>query len=78
MSFQFLRCFPLYGGGVQTEEAYSTCGRTRVLYANSLTCSFLVFTFLLMKPSVLFALPVIFHLCDDNNLDLERCLRRDI
>ena len=36
--------------GFQTDEAYSTCGRTKVLYASSFTASFLVFTFLLTKP----------------------------
>ena len=32
-------------------EAYSTCGRTRVLYASSFTDSFLVLTFLFINPS---------------------------
>ena len=51
--------FQCFVWGFQTDEAYSTCGRTKVLYASSFTASFLVFTFLLTKPRVLFALPVI-------------------
>ena len=44
-------------------EAYSTCGRTRVLYASSFTDSLLVLTMLFINPRVLFALPVILLMC---------------
>ena len=37
---------------LQIADAYSTCGRTRVLYAIVLMSLFLVMTFLLTKPSV--------------------------
>ena len=39
-------------------KAYSTCGRTKVLYVNSFTGSFRGFTFLFTNPSVLFAFPI--------------------
>ena len=39
-NFNFLDIFCLVRG-FQTEEAYSTCGLTKVLYASSLTASFL-------------------------------------
>ena len=44
--------------GFHIDEAYSARGRTRVLYANSFTGSFRVFTFLFTNPSVLFAFPI--------------------
>ena len=34
-------------------ETYTSCGRTRVLYASSFTDSFLVLTFLFINPRVL-------------------------
>ena len=40
-------------------EAYSSLGRTSVLLAVSLTSGSFIFMFLLRKPSVLFAFPVI-------------------
>ena len=49
--------------GDQTGEAYSTLGRTKVLYASSLTFIFLVFTLRLTNPSVPFALAVIELMC---------------
>ena len=43
---------------LQTTDAYSTCGRTRELYAMVFISLFLVTTFLLTKPSVLLAVLV--------------------
>ena len=43
-------------------DAYSTCGRTRELYAMVLISLFLVATFLLTKPNVLLAVLVIFFM----------------
>ena len=51
-------CFVWEVGG-QTEEAYSTWGRTNVLQASSFIFSLLVLTFRFTKPSVLFAFAVI-------------------
>ena len=45
--------------GLQTADAYSTCGRKRELYAMVLKSLFLVTTFLSTKPSVLLAVLVI-------------------
>ena len=56
--------------GSQTEQAYSTVGLTKDLYACSFTEAELMFKFLFRKPSVLFAflhmlLMCVFHLRSD-------------
>ena len=44
--------------------AYSSCGRTRIVLAASLTLDVLVLIFLFKKPRVLWALPVIPSMCE--------------
>ena len=53
-------------------EAYSTCGRTRVLYASSFTDSFLALTFLFINLRVLFSLLLLIPGSDhEGGLELE-------
>ena len=49
--------------GSQTVDEYSRMGRTKVLYANSLTVLELILRFLRRNPSVLFALAEMFPMC---------------
>ena len=57
-------------------EAYSTWGRTKVLYASSFTFELLVFTSRLTNPSVPFALAVIELICSFQLRSLESVASR--
>ena len=65
-TFSICSVFTLVWGS-QMAAAYSSCGRTRVLRAASLTPDIFVLTFLFMRPRVLFAELVILSTCEPHD-----------
>ena len=57
--------------GIPKVAAYSSCGRTRVVLAASLTPGIFVLMFLCTKPRVLWAVPVILSMCESQDKLLE-------
>ena len=58
--------------------AYSSCGRTRVVYAASLTSSILILMYLFRKPRILWTVPVILSMCKPQDRLLEMSIPRYI
>ena len=56
--------------------AYSSCGRTRVVKAASLTPDIFILMFLCTKPRVLWAVPVILSMCERQDKLLEMSTQR--
>ena len=61
--FKFINVSRLYVYGDHTAEAYSNCGRSKVLYAVDFRFLFWTRIFLLIKPSVWFAFFEVLFMC---------------